>query len=139
MMVRNKVALLAGLLCFMLPGLSVSAAKSEYLFDTLKKPGYRRAWDTLLRGQRVEAWLARYSRTHNGVTMPCGTITVQGVRYQEGSVCKPHDCPSSRFYVLFAPKGRKAWGVLVESGASKRFFGNPNETLRATLVGMIDQ
>src|SRR5262249_48527838 len=91
-MPTRKVWLLIPLLSLPVTSLSAAAREGEYLFDTLKKPAYRRAWDAMLKGHHVDPWLAKFARTQNGVAAPKKTITIQGVTYQAGWVCKPHEC-----------------------------------------------
>src|SRR5205823_6383909 len=88
-MLKGKVWLLLSLLCLALIGLPATAREGEYLFDTLKKPAYGRAWNAMLKGHRVDPWLAKFARTQNGVAVPGRTITIQGVTYQAEAVCKP--------------------------------------------------
>ena len=112
-------------------------ANGEYLFDTIKKRAYRASWDALLKGQRVDPWLATFAKTKNGVCHPSKTVTLRGVGYQANFVCKPHDCGDNQFLVLFAPRGRKAWGLLLTDETKQRFFGKPDAEMRAALVKAI--
>jgi hypothetical protein len=130
----RKWLVLTLLACNTAVTLPARAATGEYLFDTLKKPAYRASWDALFRGKRVPSWLARYSRTKNGPATPGKTVTLRGVAYQASFVCKAHDCADNRFAVLFAPRGRKAWGLLLTHDTTQRFFGNPSPEMRAALV-----
>ena len=101
-------------------------AQGQDLTEALKKPTYKSAWDTMLKGQKVPGWLTRFAKTGEGVTIPSVAIEIDGVLYEADHVCKPHDCSGNEFEVLFAPEGQQAWGALVANGKSPRFFGAPN-------------
>ena len=126
---------LAGLMAALLLAASAIAQPAgEYLFDTLKKPAYLQSWNALFTGEKdVDAWLAAYARTKNGPATPAETVQVGGIAHQVNSVCKAHDCGDNRFYVLFAPGGTKAWGLLLRKGTKERFFGDPGDAARVAL------
>jgi hypothetical protein len=125
------VALLAGS-AFAAP--SAKAPAEMRLNDFLAKPAYLQSWNALFRGEKdVDAWLARYSKTLNGPTAPEAGVQVGTIRYDATMVCKAHDCGDNRFYVLFAPNGAGAWGVLLKAGKAERFFGKPDEAKKGAL------
>ena len=108
--------------------------RGMYLFDFLDKPAYRQSWNALFRGEKnVDPWLARYARTTNGPTAPEPSVQLGGVRYEMANVCKAHDCGDNRFFVLFAPNGRKAWGLLLKDMTNERFFGRPDDEKKDAL------
>ena len=107
---------------------TASAGDQPYLFDMLKKPAYRAAWDALLTGEKdVPPWLAKYAKTLNGPSGPGQMVRIRDSDYQLNDVCKTHDCGNNYFIVLFAPSGQRAWGLLRINGDTQRFFGNPDE------------
>jgi hypothetical protein len=112
---------------------TMAQASTQYLRDLLRKPSYRASWNTLLKGQRVEPWLADYSRTYDGPASPNKVIRVGKIAYVAGSVCKTHDCGGNSFAVIFTQNGKRAWGYLIQDGEDPRFFGNPNQAQRAAL------
>ena len=104
------------------------------LYDFLKRPAYRESWNALFRGEKnVDSWLARYAETKDGPTSPEASVQLDGIRYEVANVCKTHDCGGNRFYVLFAPKGAKAWGFLLKDGRDGRFFGRPDDEKKNAL------
>lgn len=106
----------------------------EYLFDVLKKPEYKKSWNELIDGEKnVDAWLANFAKTKHGVSTPAKKIKIGTDTYQINSVCKPHDCGNNQFYVIFAPSGTKAWGILLKAGMEERFFGKPDEKKKTIL------
>lgn len=113
--------------------------KHVYLFDVLKKPTYKTTWDRLIAGEKnVPDWLRRYGDSRNGVASPMESATLSNGLHQSYSVCKAHDCPSSSFIVLFAPDGKKAWGLLFTARTDIRFFGNPDDEKKGYLRDATD-
>ena len=110
------------------------AFADSYLFDVLVKPAYQQSWNALFRGEKdVDSWLTRYAKTKDGSTSPEDTVQLGGIPYQMNDVCKTHDCGDNQFYVLFAPKGAKAWGLLVKNRKNERFFGKPDDEKKNAL------
>src|SRR5262245_35673024 len=84
-----------------------------YLNDLLKKPDYLAAHNKMMGSSSyAPAWLKGYSKTLDGVTHPA----ISAGEYTMAEVCKPHDCGANDFYVLFAPDGKQAWGLLLTGG-----------------------
>jgi hypothetical protein len=135
---RNGLVLALGMFGAVV-GTPARAADGEYLFVTLKKPAYRRAWNSLLRGQRVDSWLSTYAHDYKGPATPSKTVVVGGVHYQANGVCKQHDCGDNQFMVFFAPRGRRAWGLLLTRSTQRRFFGSPDAAMRAALLRVINE
>ena len=114
------------------------AFAQAYLFDLLAKPAYAKSWNALFPGEKdVDSWLTEYARTKNGPATPGTRITLDDKRYQINNVCKAHSCWGNTFYVLFAPDGARAWGLLLtedrDGGKTERFFGNPDEPKKQVL------
>jgi Inhibitor of vertebrate lysozyme (Ivy) len=125
------VAFLIGTVMFMA---SSTAFAQAYLYDLLAKPSYSKSWNALLLDEKnVDAWLARYAKTQDGPATPGKPVKLGGVSYQINSVCKTHDCDRNMFYVLYAPNGTQAWGLLLKEGKPERFFGKPDETQKNAL------
>jgi hypothetical protein len=113
---------------------SVNATTDEYLFELLAKPEYYNAWNTLFSGEsNVDPWLAEYAKTKDGPATPAETITLGSISYKYTTVCKAHDCGNNKFYVLFAPNGTKAWGLLQRNDVDEIFFGNPDDEKKTFL------
>lgn len=111
----------------------VSAQQGIYLYDALKKPAYKASWDGMLRGQRVDRWLARYSRAFDGPTVMLKEVSTGDGPRELGFVCKRHECGDNRFFVLFGNGGRRAVGVLAREGAPLRYLGAPTAAERTAL------
>jgi hypothetical protein len=113
---------------------SSAAAKGDYLYDVLKKkPAYRAAWNSLIKGQKVDPWLAHYSSRFDGPCDVVGSTTVDGVSYMTGWVCKAHECGGNTFSVIFAPNGKQAWGLWKKDGSPPKYLGKPSAAQKAAL------
>jgi hypothetical protein len=109
------------------------AANSDYLFDTLKKPAYRKAWNAMLASDRnIPPWLTAFSKTYNGVATPVETVIVGGKTYLSGYVCQPHACDGNALAVLFSENGGSATAVLLHDG-KPRYLGAPDAAIKAAL------
>ncbi|MDR2019049.1 MAG: DUF2939 domain-containing protein [Syntrophobacterales bacterium] len=109
-------------------------ASQPYLFDLLEKPSYQKSWNELFKREKnIDGWLVLYAKTENGLAMPRRLIKSGGITYEASSVCKKHDCRDNIFFVLFAPNGSKAWGLLLKNTTYERFFGNPNKNQKQFL------
>jgi hypothetical protein len=107
-----------------------AAAADVYLFDLLRRPDYKRAYNAMLRsGPSVPKWVTAYSRTLNGPSQPSREIKADGETYLLADVCKVHDCLDHKLQVIFAPGGRRAWGRLYENGRTS-WIGSPSPALR---------
>jgi len=108
-------------------------AADEYLFDTLKKPAYRKVWNAMLAKEKnIPHWLTVFSRNYDAPATPVQTVTVDGKAYLSGYVCMPHNCPDNALAVMFGEKAASVTAVLVENG-KQRYFGKPGEAMRAAL------
>jgi len=124
----------AAIAVFFVAAPAMAQTTGPYLPDVLKQPAYRAAWNKLIAGARVPAWLAGFSKTYDGVVTPAKTADVEGVAYQLFSVCKPHDCAGNMFEVMFSPGAATAKGALVDNNAAPRFFGAPDAAQAAALT-----
>lgn len=138
----NRMRLLA-LVCLLLSS-AASAREQPDLYVILKKPAYRVTFDALVGGRRtVPKWLATFSRTGDGAVSPGREVQLGATRYQLNDVCQTHSCSRSRFAVLFAPHGQKAWGLLRQVDANgevnERFFGDPDDEKAAALRAAFEE
>ena len=133
---RLKSIVLAGVMLFAGTGMIrqqeelFAANDAPYLFDIIKRPAYKKAWLAMFRNERgVPQWLVRVE----GPSTPMEQATMNGVAYQKGFVCKPHDCGDNSFHVIFSADGTKAWGLLLVNEVQERFFGSPGTDMMALL------
>jgi hypothetical protein len=111
------------------------AQDGAYLFDLLKQRPYLESWNTMLSHERVEPWLSHYAKSKDGPASPAQSITLDGETYLLTNVCKTHDCGDNMFYVVFAPHGTHAWGLLLTNQSNEKWIGNPSPQIRAVLEG----
>jgi hypothetical protein len=108
-------------------------AADEYLFDTLKKPAYRKVWNAMLAKEKnIPHWLTVFSRNYDAPATPVETVTVDGKTYLSGYVCMPHNCPDNALAVMFGEKGSSIVGVLIDN-REVRYFGAPDAAMKAAL------
>ena len=131
---RKSIALCLMLACSFVLGPASAIADGAYLFDVLKKPKYRGAWNAMMKGWAgAPAWLQIFARSGDGVATP-GTVAVVGdMTFEFYDVCKPHDCADNKFEVMFEKGGGRARGVLVTPNA-RTFFGDPSDAEKAALA-----
>jgi hypothetical protein len=111
------------------------AQEGAYLFDLLKQQPYLASWNAMLSHEHVEPWLSRYAKSKDGPVSPAKPIRLDGETYLLTTVCKTHDCGDNMFYVLFAPRGTQAWGLLMTNQSNEKWIGNPSSPIRAVLEG----
>ena len=112
--------------------------QAPYLFDVLKKPKYRGAWNAMMKGWAgAPAWLTAFSKSGDGVATPGMVAVVGEVTFEFYDVCKPHDCADNKFEVMFEKGGGRARGVLVTPNA-KTFFGDPSDAEKAALAKALE-
>jgi Inhibitor of vertebrate lysozyme (Ivy) len=111
------------------------AAADEFLFDAMKKPAYRKAWDTMMRGAKdLPPWLGQISHGDNYVTAPATSETVGGARYSFFNACEAHNCADSKIEVAFSADGSRAFGMLAVDDKPPRWFGAPDAAMQAALT-----
>jgi hypothetical protein len=130
-MLIRPLLVIALLLC-VVPAHAADAPAGPYLFDLLKQKPYLAAWNAMLAGAGVPAWVKNYQKTFDGPSSPSKDVPIQGKVYTLGWVCKAHDCGDNQLHVLFAPGAAQAWGLLTTSGQQK-WLGNPDAGIHAAI------
>jgi len=110
------------------------AQDTPYLFDLLEQSAYLKAWNGMLKGETVPPWVKSYAKTFDGPATPSTEVPVGGQPYTLAWVCKAHDCGDNQLYVLFAPEGRQAWGLLISAGDERKWLGNPDAAVQAAIL-----
>lgn len=118
---------------------SFAHAADPSLYDLLKEPAYRAAWDQMLGGEAVDPWVTTFVETGNGVTAASTPVTIDGENDLVGWVCKPHDCGDNQLYVLFSPGAAAAWGMLKVAQSEPRWFGGPSDAAKEALTNAAKQ
>jgi len=118
--------------------LSVGATRAEepgFLFDALRVPKYRAAWDRLIKEVEPKPnWLIGFTMRLEGAAGEMRPTTVEGKPYRLSYVCKPEDCAGHKFEVLFDESGAKAFGALGGKDEPPAFFGAPNAAQEEALT-----
>lgn len=118
---------------------SFSHAAEPSLYDLLKEPAYRTAFEQMLGGEAVAPWITTFVETGNGVTAPSTPVTVEGQDDIVAWVCKPHDCGDNQLYVLFSPGAATAWAMLKVAQAEPTWFGAPSAAAKEALTNTANQ
>ena len=107
---------------------AAEAADSPFLFDLLHgRTPYRAAWERLMKlVQPTPDWLVQFNKDFDGVSGQVNTLTIDGKPYEWSFVCKPTDCASHKFVVLFDGAGARAYGALGGKDNDPAFFGSPS-------------
>jgi hypothetical protein len=114
-----------------------AADDGPYLFDLLKQQSYLAAWNGMLEGASVPAWVKNYAKSFDGPSNPSKNVTVGGKAYTLGWVCKAHDCGDNQLHVLFAPGAAQAWGLLVVSG-KQTWLGGPDAPIKSAILANVE-
>lgn len=116
---------------------SAPVAKGPVLGDLLRVPAYASAWRIMLAGDTPPAWVKKYAATLDGPPTPSIPVPLLGETYTLGFTCKPNDCEENQLYVLFAPDGRDAWGLLATSANGITWLGKPEKPIQDGLTGAL--
>jgi hypothetical protein len=87
----------------------------------------------MLKGVKVDPWIARFSKEYDGVESTATPVQVDGDTYRIADVCKPHWCDTNFMYVLFSPDGRHAWSLVIGSGL--QWLGHPDARIQKAITG----
>ena len=136
-MLAKKLCLLV-LLLGAPPALAADNQAGPYLFDLMKQPSYRAAWTSMLAGETVPDWVETYAKTLDGPAIPSIILQVDGKAHLLGFVCKAHECGENQLYVLFAPDGARAWGLLLMGGKERKWLGAPDESVQTAILSGVE-
>jgi hypothetical protein len=111
-----------------------AAAKDQYLFSVMKSQTYRQAWMTMLRDAKdLPQWFGEITGRGNYVATPGVSATIASATYRAFHACEAHNCGDSQFEVIFSPDGG-AYGMFVETSQPPRWFGMPDDAIKAALA-----
>jgi len=83
--------------------------------------------------QPTPDWLTQFSKNYDGVAGPLVATTIEGKAYELSFVCKPQDCASRKFEVLFDTANKRAYGALGGRDNAPAFFGAPTPAMQDAL------
>ena len=132
--------LFAVLLAFAAPALAqntpTDTTKAPPMGELLRLPAYVYAWQGMLVGETPPAWVTEFGATLDGPPTPTIPVPLDGETYTLGFTCKANDCEVNQLYVLFAPDGRDAWGMLAgPDGVS--WLGRPDKRIQNAITGAL--
>ena len=117
---------------------AAAADEASFLFDVLRKPAYRAAWEKLMKEvQPTPDWLMQFNKNFDGTAGQIATLTIDGKPYELSFVCKPQECAAHKFEALFDVSTMKAYGALGGVDNSPAFYGAPSPALQDTLAKAI--
>ncbi|MEZ5827934.1 MAG: Ivy family c-type lysozyme inhibitor [Hyphomicrobiales bacterium] len=133
--------MLARLLCLVLltwslPVLAAEGTEGPSMGELLKLPVYIYAWQGMMAGETPPEWVKQFTATLDGPPTPSIPVPLDGEIYTLGFTCKPGDCEANQLYVLFAPEGRDAWGLLA-SPDGITWLGQPADRIQKALLGAL--
>ena len=106
--------------------LPTRAAEPEpYIFDVLALQPYKGNFARLVKPKTVPDWVKAISVQGAGTAGPMKTVDVGGTPYRLDRVCRVDACADNRIDVLWAPRGARVWGALVEDGQPPVMLGEP--------------
>jgi len=107
---------------------AAQAADQPFLFDALQgRSPYRVSWERLMKlVQPTPDWLVQFNKNFDGVAGQITPIAIDGKPSELSFVCKPTDCASHKFVVLFDAGGSHAYGALGGKDNAPAFFGDPS-------------
>ena len=133
MLARFLLALL-----LLLPAIAPALAedKGPAMAALLKQPAYIYAWQGMMAGETPPPWVTAFGATLDGPPTPTIPVPLDGETYTLGFTCKPNDCEANQLYVLFAPQGRDAWGMLA-AGEAISWLGRPDQRIQDAITGAL--
>jgi len=109
------------------------AEEPTFLFDALRLPRYKLAWNALLKEvQPTPDWVLHFNE-YDGEAGDLKDVAIEGKPYKLSFVCKPQDCKDHKFEVLFTGDGGHAWGALAGGDEPPAFFGGPDAAQQEAL------
>jgi hypothetical protein len=78
----------------------------------------------MLAGESLPEWVSHYAKIFDGLATPSKSVIPLG--------SKTHDCGGNELYVLFAPGGKLAWGLL-SNGGEESWLGYPDAAIQAAI------
>ncbi|MGB6909686.1 MAG: Ivy family c-type lysozyme inhibitor [Methyloceanibacter sp.] len=125
--------LLLLLLVTLTPALAADGPKGPAMGELMKQPAYIYAWQGMVAGETPPQWVTEFGATLGGPPTPTIPVPLDGETYTLGFTCKANDCEANQLYVLFAPEGRDAWGMLA-AGDGISWLGRPDKRIQDAIT-----
>jgi hypothetical protein len=122
------------------PSVAAQESKGPHLSDLMRQPSYRESWKAMLAGETAPLpdWVASYATTLDSPPTPLADVPVGSQTYTLAFTCKPNECGDNQLFVLFAPAGRHAWGLLLAGGGEPRWLGKPDDDIKRSILRAVE-
>ena len=108
------------------PQTAPAAEPDPYIFDVLPLQPYKGSFARLVGAKALPGWVHAIATQGAGAAGPARTVEIAGVAYRLDRVCKVGAaCATDRLDVLWAPRGARVWGALVDGGLPPVMLGGP--------------
>lgn len=108
----STMALFTTLCC---TGVSFTAlAETPTLSSLVASPQGGAAFAQLIAHQHLPDWIKK-----GGVESPMQQVTLKGITYQVYSACKPHDCASENFALIYSPADNAMSGLFARNNEAR--------------------
>ncbi|MHA1517538.1 MAG: Ivy family c-type lysozyme inhibitor [Alphaproteobacteria bacterium] len=135
MRIRSLFLLASMLSAAAMPAIAQEVGKP--MANLLRQPAYKFAWQNMVTGESPPNWVTQYAKTLDGPPTPVIPVELDGEEYTLGFTCKPNACEQNQLFVLFAPGGRDAWGMLATEPTGITWLGKPDERIQNALTGAL--
>lgn len=117
------------------PQTAPAAEPDPYIFDVLPLQPYKGSFARLVSAKGLPGWVHAIATQGAGAAGPAKTVEIAGVAYRLDRVCKVGAaCATDRLDVLWAPRGARIWGALVDDGKPPVMLGGPKGPLAEALA-----
>ena len=118
-----------------LAGVPAIAAEEDEFSEVLKRPGYRSAFEQMLKGEKnLSQWMATPEALDDATTLSGSKRIIAGEEEEVFELCKSHECDDTGFIVMFSKHGEVAKGLL--SDKQDLFLGQPTEEEKKALTAL---
>jgi len=133
---RVRVLLLLAFSLFVAAAAARAQDARKPMATLLKQPAYVSAWENMMSGEAAPYWIHEYAKSLDGPPTPVIPVELDGEAYLLGFTCKPNACENNQLFVLFAPAGRDAWGMLAAPPAIS-WLGRPDQRIQDAITGAL--
>jgi len=102
----------------------------------LEQQAYVYAWKGMMAGEAAPFWIHEYAKSLDGPPTPVIPVELDSETYMLGFTCKPDACENNQLFVLFAPGGRDAWGMLA-AAPHISWLGKPDKRIQDAITGAL--
>ena len=131
----TRLIALAAVLCLAVVCAAAQSGPKIFLFDVLRRPDYRIAYERMLKGERaLPPWMATVEATIDTTEIPGKTAKLGGDERELFTACEPHNCGGHTLVVMFSGFGTQVAKGLLSVEGSARLLGKPSKAEAALLL-----